>query len=577
MPNIIPKKYVGKYIGVQGGGDQLYEITAAGAQPTTIENIRAKRGEITTVLPEELAYLQNQPTGRLSSSLNAFGYPSYEEQIGTAAARAQYGEKFRDRPGLEAGVYTPEPYKEPVETFAMRFRKQTGRLPTREEMIKAGEPVAQSETPSAAPSDMSKFYTDIPFRAGLSETQKQSIQNLIKTGRVFNETDAKNYAYAIGQSNWKQYVGKTSNQITGAPGAGTTGGAGGTPLATDPTSGGTTTETISEDAYQKALDMYSKGYTAPEFDKVAKRKELASQAGLDKKLSTINEMDVKIDSLEAVIRNREDELRSILKSRNATEADIKRELANQLRPLQRELTDLYTRRNVESETYNRAMARVETDLGDLETANNQATAKAKEDFERRLKGYGIQIDRSASLAKAKTTRAKELMDAALKIPKGQTYTMADGTVIKGLKEPTTKSTSIPLFVPTTPPKTVPTFEEFIAEKRKIQSIADPEKWRDEYAAEIKLRQDIIKQTAGQTVKGKQAGTQWLDQLITASPNATFEELFVAASAVTNLSSEEIKSLLRARKKNPTPKPKAGSTSTNEMTNDEFLKLLESEE
>lgn len=54
----------------------------------------------------------------------------------------------------------------------------------------------------------------IPFKDGLSETQKQSIINLVKSGRTFNEIDAKNYAYAIGDSNWQQYVGTTNTTPT---------------------------------------------------------------------------------------------------------------------------------------------------------------------------------------------------------------------------------------------------------------------------------------------------------------------------------------------------------------------------
>src|SRR3990167_5057237 len=55
----------------------------------------------------------------------------------------------------------------------------------------------------------------IPFKAGLDNTQKLGIQNLVLSGKAFNETDAKNYAYATGNSNWQQFVGKTGLQIVG--------------------------------------------------------------------------------------------------------------------------------------------------------------------------------------------------------------------------------------------------------------------------------------------------------------------------------------------------------------------------
>jgi len=56
----------------------------------------------------------------------------------------------------------------------------------------------------------------VPFISGLSGQQQDSINTLIGTGRAFNETDAKNFAYATGQADHKQFIGKTGQQaLTG--------------------------------------------------------------------------------------------------------------------------------------------------------------------------------------------------------------------------------------------------------------------------------------------------------------------------------------------------------------------------
>lgn len=47
----------------------------------------------------------------------------------------------------------------------------------------------------------------VKFRAGLTAKQMAGITNLVNSGRLFSATDAKNYAWAIGQKNWQQFVG----------------------------------------------------------------------------------------------------------------------------------------------------------------------------------------------------------------------------------------------------------------------------------------------------------------------------------------------------------------------------------
>lgn len=56
----------------------------------------------------------------------------------------------------------------------------------------------------------------VPFKTGLTDIEKSSITSLVSSGRAFNETDAKNYAYATGQTNWQQFVGKIGGSLTGS-------------------------------------------------------------------------------------------------------------------------------------------------------------------------------------------------------------------------------------------------------------------------------------------------------------------------------------------------------------------------
>src|SRR3990167_1624678 len=53
----------------------------------------------------------------------------------------------------------------------------------------------------------------IPFKEGLTDAQKKNITNLISSGRTFNETDAKNYAFATGQTDYQQFINKSPSQF----------------------------------------------------------------------------------------------------------------------------------------------------------------------------------------------------------------------------------------------------------------------------------------------------------------------------------------------------------------------------
>ncbi|NCS97403.1 MAG: hypothetical protein GW762_02315, partial [Candidatus Pacebacteria bacterium] len=41
---------------------------------------------------------------------------------------------------------------------------------------------------------------------------QEGIANLVSSGKPFSETDAKNFAYSIGESNWQKYVGGIGGQ-----------------------------------------------------------------------------------------------------------------------------------------------------------------------------------------------------------------------------------------------------------------------------------------------------------------------------------------------------------------------------
>ena len=66
---------------------------------------------------------------------------------------------------------------------------------------------ATSTAPAAAPA--------LNFKSGLTDTQKTSITNMLanRASTPLNETDARNLAFALGQADFNQYIGKTSTQL----------------------------------------------------------------------------------------------------------------------------------------------------------------------------------------------------------------------------------------------------------------------------------------------------------------------------------------------------------------------------
>jgi len=111
-----------------------------------------------------------------------------------------------------------------VKTVYVKFRSATGGETTNQvvtityvEGVGTTFPPAQPGTTTTTIIPLSVFPVDgltIKFRAGLTPAQRQSVTNLVNSGRMFNEIDAKNYAYAIGVSNWQQFVGKNPKTTT---------------------------------------------------------------------------------------------------------------------------------------------------------------------------------------------------------------------------------------------------------------------------------------------------------------------------------------------------------------------------
>ncbi len=61
----------------------------------------------------------------------------------------------------------------------------------------------------------------VPFRSGLTDKQKDSITNLLtnrtNSNQVLNETDARNYAFAVGVTNWTRFVGLAPSEVAKVP------------------------------------------------------------------------------------------------------------------------------------------------------------------------------------------------------------------------------------------------------------------------------------------------------------------------------------------------------------------------
>ncbi len=126
-------------------------------------------------------------------------------------------------------------YENPTPTeFQLYFKEQRdlGRTPqdiyqSNPFMIKPLAYVAPPPQPTVTiaavkpelPAPPQTYTWNIPFRSGLTQTQKDSITSMLTNrtndGQTLNETDARNYAYAVNTANWGQFVGKRSRELSG--------------------------------------------------------------------------------------------------------------------------------------------------------------------------------------------------------------------------------------------------------------------------------------------------------------------------------------------------------------------------
>lgn len=103
-------------------------------------------------------------------------------------------------------------------TLYIKFRSGSGGETTTSIVINYVAPTTEvttvtTEIPTTQTTVADTAGFTFTFRAGLTEKQKQSIMNLVNSGRLFSQADARNYAWAVGISDWQQFVGKNPKTI----------------------------------------------------------------------------------------------------------------------------------------------------------------------------------------------------------------------------------------------------------------------------------------------------------------------------------------------------------------------------
>jgi len=313
---------------------------------------------------------------------------------------------------------TPTPAPTPTPTpFEAYFKQEKAKGRTSADILAknpymAGGALYQAPTPAVTPTPTAPDYT-AQYGAGaeagrhLGPTEWARLQKMYDPATLEGMVDRK----------WNPETKVTDIFLKGA-GVGaepTTPTAPGEPPTkpgeppTKPTDEGlglTNWQTKFKDAYDKAIKFIEAGYTTEKFDKAGKRTELEDKAKLGDTLDEVNSTDKQIDQYEGVVRRREEELREQMKSRGATESDIVRELAGQLRPIKRALTDLYVKRDTLGDIYNRSQEDIDTELSDLEEASKSATKQAKEDYDRKLKAYELGVEAVEALKPEKKAEPK---------------------------------------------------------------------------------------------------------------------------------------------------------------------------
>ncbi len=146
---------------------------------------------------------------------------------GTVGGPMSFTDLWAMQPGVMHGGLAPTP-----ELYAQGFTSQYGKGSTEQNAeiaafnrgvvkyhyqdLQSPSPAPVSSSPSTVPS---QYYWPVHFRPNLSDAQKQSITHMLDTrmneGKTLNETDARNYAYAINQSDWRQYLGKRPVELWG--------------------------------------------------------------------------------------------------------------------------------------------------------------------------------------------------------------------------------------------------------------------------------------------------------------------------------------------------------------------------
>lgn len=201
---------------VQSG---LY-ISTEGDFPTVLP-VFGDTGGLKPVTSEQFQqFAQSNPASKYKSVLGAdasnFSGTLYDYlQTGSSPLAKQYASFLPGNTPTDSGMYdvggtlmdkqaafrTPEQIANDAQVLGQRQAE-----------VSAAKTLAPIQGASITP-----VTSPIAFKQGLKEDQKQSITALVTSGRTFNDTDARNYAFAIGEPNWQQFVGKTGTQLTSAP------------------------------------------------------------------------------------------------------------------------------------------------------------------------------------------------------------------------------------------------------------------------------------------------------------------------------------------------------------------------
>jgi spore coat assembly protein SafA len=145
------------------------------------------------------------PAGWAEGAANSNAAANVVTPAGTPAGAAVYQ-------GSQYG-YAPS---SPISNFTER--KSGDQVITSSDYVQGGGKAAlgayQTSTTSENTQNKSAVLSAQNYRPGLTPEQITGIEKLLQSERPFSATDAKNYAYATGKSNWQEFVGKTGSQLT---------------------------------------------------------------------------------------------------------------------------------------------------------------------------------------------------------------------------------------------------------------------------------------------------------------------------------------------------------------------------